>query len=190
MNADDRPDLHAAGRGDFPCKAETHDIIGCAFEVLNELGHGLHEKLYENALIVEFRPRGMAFDQQRRFEVLYKGERIGEFVPDLIVLDKVVMDTKTIDRITDHERGQMLNYLRITGLPVGWILNFKHARLEWERVVLSTADKFNRRLTQMGADPIHFGGGTSCRARCSCRTAPMTSERSPEYLRSSASICG
>lgn len=49
---------------------------------------------------------------------------------------KLIVDTKTIDRITDHERGQMLNYLRITTLPVGIILNFKHARLEWERLVL------------------------------------------------------
>lgn len=49
----------------------------------------------------------------------------------------VIVDTKVIDRITDHERGQMINYLRVTGLPVGLILNFKRARLEWERVVLS-----------------------------------------------------
>ena len=55
----------------------------------------------------------------------------------LVVQQKLIVDTKTIDHITDHERGQMLNYLRITTLPVGIILNFKHARLEWERLVLS-----------------------------------------------------
>jgi hypothetical protein len=54
-----------------------------------------------------------------------------------VVQKQVIVDTKTIERITDHERGQMLNYLRITGLPVGVILNFKHARLEWERLVFS-----------------------------------------------------
>ncbi|MGB7745915.1 MAG: GxxExxY protein [Verrucomicrobiia bacterium] len=141
MNADDFPDLHA-GKGDaYPCKEETRAIIGCAFEVLNELGHGLNEKLYENSLVVEFKRRGMAFDQQCRFDVLYKGEPVGEFIPDLIACGKVVVDAKTIECITDHERGQMLNYLRITGLPVGLILNFKHARLEWERIALTTADK-------------------------------------------------
>jgi GxxExxY protein len=57
---------------------------------------------------------------------------VGEYVPDLVVRSKLIVDTKTIERITDHERGQMLNYLRITGLPVGVILNFKHARLEWD----------------------------------------------------------
>jgi len=62
---------------------------------------------------------------------------VGECAPDLVVQQKLIVDTKTIDRITDPERGQMLNYLRITALPVGIILNFKQARLEWERLVLS-----------------------------------------------------
>ena len=57
-------------------------------------------------------------------------------IPDLIVFDTVMVDTKVIDRITDHERGLMLNYLRITKLRVGVILNFKHRKLEWERLVL------------------------------------------------------
>ena len=61
-------------------------------------------------------------------------------MPDVIAFDSVVLDTKVIDAITDHERGQMLNYLRITGLKVGVILNFKHAKLEWERIVLSHRD--------------------------------------------------
>jgi len=97
----------------------------------------LNEKLYENSLVTEFKRRSIAFDQQRRFEVLYKGEHVGEYIPDLIAYGRVAVDTKTIDRITDHERGQMLNYLRITKLPVELILNFKHAKLEFERIVLS-----------------------------------------------------
>jgi len=137
MNAEAKMDLQAGCAEAYPCKEETHAIIGCAFEVLNELGHGLYEKLYENSLVVEFKRRNLAFDQQRRFEVCYKGEHVGEFIPDLIAHGKVVVDAKCIDRITDHERGQMMNYLRITKLPVGLILNFKHARLEFERVVLS-----------------------------------------------------
>ena len=139
MNADMVPDLQAGREDPFPCREETHAVIGCAFEVLNELGHGLNEKLYENSLVVEFKRRGIAFDQQRTFEVLYKGEHVGEFRPDLIAFGKVVVDAKCIERITDHERGQMLNYLRITKLPVGLILNFKHAKLEFERIVLSNS---------------------------------------------------
>ncbi len=131
-----QPDLHASNNSKLLLREETHSVIGCAFEVLNELGHGLNEKCYENALVVEFKLRGVGCAQQRRFEVLYKGEPVGLFVPDLIAYDQVIVDAKVIDRITDIERGQMLNYLRITKLRVGLILNFKHPRLEWERIVL------------------------------------------------------
>jgi GxxExxY protein len=114
----------------------TFAIIGCAMEVLNEVTSGLHEKPYENALIVEFGLRGIQVSQQRSFPITYKGVRVGEYVPDMIVDGAVVVDAKVIDRITDHERGQMLNYLRFTGLRVGLILNFKRAKLEWERIII------------------------------------------------------
>jgi GxxExxY protein len=93
---------------------EVYAVVGCAIEVLNVRGHGLHENVYENCLCVEFRLRGIPFTQQERHQVLYKGELVGEYVPDLVVQQKLIVDTKTIDHITDHERGQMLNYLRIT----------------------------------------------------------------------------
>ena len=117
-------------------KDEVYQVVGAAMEVLNELGHGLNEKLYENALVVEFGLRKIPFAQQPRFDVLYKQVKVGEYVPDLIVFNAVVVDTKVIDAITDHERGQRLNYRKITGLKVGVILNFKRAKLEWERIVL------------------------------------------------------
>lgn len=115
---------------------EVFQIVGCAIEVLNTIGHGLIEKPYENALVVEFGLRKIPYQQQPLFDVLYKGRKVGLFIPDLIAFDAVVVDTKVIEQITDHERGLMLNYLRITKLRVGVILNFKHAKLEWERVVL------------------------------------------------------
>ena len=114
----------------------TRKIIGCSIEILNGLGHGLLEKPYENALVAEFGLRGIAYRQQPRYDVMYKDVAVGEYIPDLIVADKVVVDTKVVDHITDHEIGQMLNYLKITGLKVGLIINFRKARLEWRRVVL------------------------------------------------------
>jgi GxxExxY protein len=62
---------------------------------------------------------------------------VGEFIPDLIAYGQIIVDTKTIERITDHERGQMMNYLRITKRPVGLIINFKHRKLEWVRIALT-----------------------------------------------------
>lgn len=121
----------------YPFKQETHILIGCAFEVLNGVGHGFHEKCYENAFGIELRRRGIGFEHQSQFEIRYLGEVVGLFVPDLIAFGKVVIEIKVIDRISNHERGQMLNYLRITRLPVGIIFNFKHTRMTWERVILS-----------------------------------------------------
>lgn len=117
---------------------ECHRVVGCAFEVLNHIGHGLKEKTYENALAVEFGLCGIPFEQQRRFSVIYKGVTVSEYVPDLITFGALIVDTKVVDRITDHEKGQMINYLRIARLEVGLILNFKRAKLEWERVILSS----------------------------------------------------
>ena len=119
--------------GDDP---RTRQIIGCAFDVLNTLGHGLHEKPYENALCVEFDLRDIPYSQQSRFPIIYKAVQVGLYVPDLIVFDEVVVDTKTIESITDHDRGKMLNYLKYTNKKVGLILNFKKAKLSWKRMVL------------------------------------------------------
>ena len=135
MDTDSKPDF-MEGSSKLMLKEETHRILGFAFDILNEVGHGLDEKCYENGLVVAFKLNEIAFDQQRRFSVLYKEQEIGKFVPDLIVFGSVIVDTKVIDRITDHERGQMMNYLRITKLRVGLILNFKHGKLEWERIVV------------------------------------------------------
>jgi GxxExxY protein len=117
-------------------KDEVYALVGCAMEVLNEVGHGFHEKPYERALVVEFGLRGISFRQQAVYEVTYKGVVVSQFMPDLIAFDQIIVDTKTIPLITDHERGQMLNYLRVTGLRVGLILNFAKPKLEWERLVL------------------------------------------------------
>ena len=118
------------------CKEETGWIIACAHEVLNTLGHGLLEKPYENALVHELRLRRVACIQQPRYPVVYKGERVGEFVPDLVVFGRVIVDTKVVDRISEREAGQMLNYLRITGLPVALVLNFRNPRLDCRRFAL------------------------------------------------------
>ena len=120
----------------LPHAALVYAIVGSAFEVLKGIGHGLHEKPYENALVVEFGIRNLGLEQQRSFEISYKSVRVGQFIPDLLVGNAVVVDAKVIERITNVERGQMLNYLRITGMKVGVILNFHKPKLEWERIIL------------------------------------------------------
>ena len=110
-------------------------IIGAAMDVLNELKPGLDEKLYENALVLELKERGHVVDQQRLFHVHYKGIRIGSLIPDLVVDGKVVVDPKVVASFNDTHAAQMIGYLAITGLPLALLLNFKHAKLDWRRVV-------------------------------------------------------
>ena len=129
---------------DFLYKKETDAIIGSAFDVLNEIGHGFHEKPYENSMAVEFQYRNIPYLQQPRYPIRYREVVVSEYIPDLIAFELVIVDTKVIESINDHEIGQMLNYLRITGLPVGLILNFKNSKLEF-RWVVATTQKFIRR---------------------------------------------
>lgn len=114
----------------------TEQIIGSAMEVHNTLGPGLLEKVYENAMTVELRLRRISFDQQPAYDAMYKDTPVGLYVPDLVVRETVVVDAKAIERIGEHELGLMLNYLGITGLRVGLIINFRKIKLEWKRVVL------------------------------------------------------
>ena len=118
-------------------KELVYKIAGCAMTVLDELGHGLREKTYERALCVEFNIRKIEFDQQKIYPVYYKNVKVDEFIPDLLVENKVIVDLKTIENITDEHRGQILNYLRIAKSQVGLLINFKHPKLEWERLILS-----------------------------------------------------
>jgi GxxExxY protein len=74
--------------------------------VLNTLGHGLNEKVYENALVAELRLKGIQVDQQKRFKVIYKNVVVGEYIPDLLVEDKVIVDTKVIEAVSGAENGR------------------------------------------------------------------------------------
>ena len=113
----------------------THEIIGAAMEVLNELKPGLDEKLYERALTIELRKRGYVVSVQRSFPVFYHRELIGDLIPDLIVDDKVIVDPKVVACFTETHIAQMIGYLSITQLDLAILINFKNARLEWKRVL-------------------------------------------------------
>jgi GxxExxY protein len=113
----------------------SESIIGAAMKVLNTLKPGLAEKAYENALVVELTKRGHTVQQQRRFEVRYEGVLVDSFVPDLIVEDAVIADTKVVSQFNDTHIAQMIGYLAITDLRLALLLNFTHKDLRWKRVV-------------------------------------------------------
>jgi GxxExxY protein len=110
-------------------------IIGAAMEVLNELKPGLDEKLYERAMIIELKHRGSRVSVQSAFPVSYRGELIGNLIPDLIVDDAVIVDPKVVSCFTDTHVAQMIGYLNIASLDLALLINFKNTRLEWKRVL-------------------------------------------------------
>ncbi|MDP0497846.1 MAG: GxxExxY protein [Verrucomicrobiota bacterium JB024] len=114
----------------------TESVIDAAFDVLNALKPGLSEKVYETALVLELESRGHAIEQQKAFPVLYRERNVGTLIPDLIVDERVIVDTKVVSEFNDSHVAQMLGYLNITGLSVALLLNFKYAKMKWKRVVL------------------------------------------------------
>jgi GxxExxY protein len=120
--------------GQYPHSDLTSEIIASAQAVHEELRPGLDEKLYERALCIEFAERTIHFTQQTVFQVYYKTRYIGDLIPDLIVDERVIVDLKVVEAFTENHVAQMLGYLNITGLEVGLLINFKHARLQIKRI--------------------------------------------------------
>jgi GxxExxY protein len=107
----------------------SEQVIGCAIEVHRDLGPGLLESPYHTAMCVELAHRGIAFETKRTIPLEYRGVRIGDFIPDLIVENRVVVEIKSAMRFEDVFTAQMLTYLRLTRLRVGLILNFNKRTL-------------------------------------------------------------
>ena len=112
----------------LPFNDGTYEIIGCAMHVHRTIGPGLREKPYENALAIALRRADLKCAQQKPYPILYEGQIVGDCVPDITVGD-VLVDAKSIPGIGECERAQMLNYLRISGKPVGLIINFRNPSL-------------------------------------------------------------
>lgn len=102
--------------------------------VLNTLRPGLDEKLYENALVVALEKRHHRCEQQRAYDVFYESVAVGRLIPDLIIDNAIVVDTKVVSDFNETHVAQMLGYLNITGLGLGLLLNFKHAKLGIKRI--------------------------------------------------------
>jgi GxxExxY protein len=118
----------------YPHSDLTKQVIGAAMSVHRTLGPGLDEKIYENALCLEFAAQSLNFTQQQHFPVFYRDKIVGRLITDLIVENKVVVETKVASSISDLHISQTLGYLSITGLQIGLILNFQSTSLAFKRV--------------------------------------------------------
>jgi GxxExxY protein len=108
-------------------------IIGCAFTVLNTLGCGFLEKVYQNALLHELQKNGLAAETRHPITVYYDGIIVGEYFADLIVENTIIIELKIVTGHTDIFTAQCLNYLKATGKPLCLLLNFAKPRLDINR---------------------------------------------------------
>ncbi len=109
---------------DYKYKELTHKIILIFYKVYNKLGYGFLEKVYENAMMIEFRKEGIPAVSQSPIKVFYDEEIIGEYNADLLVDNKVIVEIKAVKRLADEHEAQLLNYLKATEIEVGLLLNF------------------------------------------------------------------
>ena len=130
-----KPQMNADERGFEASNHLTRQIIGSAMKVSNTLGAGFLEKPYENALAHELRKAGLSVKQQQPVTIFYDGIVVGDYVLDLLVEDKVVLELKACKAIDPAHVAQTINYLRATRYRIGLILNFGTPRLQHKRLV-------------------------------------------------------
>lgn len=117
-------------------KEISERIIGAAFEVSNVLGVGFLEKVYETALLYELRLRGMKAEAQQRLRVSFKGESVGDYIADLVLEERVLVELKCCNAFAPEHTAQCLNYLKASGLRLALLLNFQKTKVEIKRISL------------------------------------------------------
>jgi GxxExxY protein len=114
----------------------TEKILGAAFKVLNKLGTGFLEKVYENALSIELRRGDLLVEPQKVFPVKYEGAIVGEYQADLVVAGKVIVECKAVSNMDSVHEAQLINYLKASGVHVGLLINFGRPTLQYRRLVV------------------------------------------------------
>lgn len=118
-------------------KDKTYAIIGACMEVHRHLGHGLKETVYQDALEIELNLRGISFEREKRYEVVYK-ERVLRhyFVADFVCFDDIILELKAVGALHPEHERQTLNYMAIAKSPVGLLVNFGQQSMKYRRFVL------------------------------------------------------
>jgi len=113
----------------------TYKIRGCVYEVFRELGAGFLEKVYENALVIELTKQGLDCKVQHPLLVKYKGKVVGEYIVDILVESRIVLELKAVNKLLPAHEAQLLNYMKATNVELGLLINFTHPKAEIKRYV-------------------------------------------------------
>ena len=135
----------------LPSYELTRDILNCCFEVMKELGPGFLEKIYKNALLIALKQKDIEVDVEQPYEVNFRGKIIGRYNADLVVENKVIVEIKCCDCLVREHQAQLFNYLKVSHVPIGLLVNFSRWKLEWKRLQLN--EKF---IEDTVDEPIPF----------------------------------
>lgn len=113
----------------------VYKIQGAVFEVYRELGSGFLEVVYQNALLIELQQQGLEAEKEVPLNVKYKNNLVGEFRADIIVEDRVLLELKAQKELPNAAEAQIINYLKITGIKVGLLVNFTFPKVTVKRIV-------------------------------------------------------
>jgi GxxExxY protein len=117
----------------------SNTIIGMAFTVHRVLGAGLSESAYEGAYRVECAHAGIPYERQKVFPLVSRGECVGAYIADLVIDNAVIVELKSVRALNEIMEAQLINYLRLSGLRVGYLINFSGIRVVWRRLVNTRA---------------------------------------------------
>ena len=112
----------------------TGKIIETIYEVGHELGADFLESVYHNALVIALRQKGLKAQSQHPVNVLFRGEVVGQFIADVLVEDKVIVELKAVTALVPEHQAQVINYLKATGIDVGLLVNFGRPRIDIKRL--------------------------------------------------------
>ena len=118
----------------LPYSELTGSILNCCFEVMKELGPGFVESIYKNALLIAMRQKGLQVEVERTFEVMFRGTVNGRYRTDLVVGQTVIVELKCCESLAREHQAQLFNYLKVSRLPIGLLVNFRRGKLEWKRL--------------------------------------------------------
>lgn len=116
-------------------KRISERVIGCTYEVGNELGTGFLEAVYENALAMEMRRQGLRFERQKLLNVFYHGSLVGQYAADFVVENRLLLELKALSHLNSQHEAQVMNYLKATGITAGLLLNFGAPKVGIRRIV-------------------------------------------------------
>ena len=124
----------------LPFSELTGEVLNCCFEVMKELGPGFLESIYKNALLIAMRQKGLQVEVERSFEVLFRGT--------------VIVELKCCERLAREHQAQLFNYLKVSQLPIGLLVNFRRGKLQWKR--LQSNDEFIADVGESIEEPVPF----------------------------------